>query len=124
QGRHRTDPNHRIKQFLDENAALFGHSAEALSAARVSREFTTAHNGMRTVVWEQQQDGIPVFEAILYGHLARNGELVSLCSQFLPALAAAADTGVPNRLLVQAIPPISAQQAVAYAATNIGETLD
>jgi hypothetical protein len=45
--------------------------------------------------------------------------LVSLCSQFLPALAAAADGGVPNRLIVQALPPVSPQQAVAYAATNI-----
>jgi hypothetical protein len=91
------DSNHRIRQFLDENAALFGHSSEILSAARISREYVTAHNGLRTVVWEQQLDGIPVFEAVLYGHIGKNGELVNLSSQFLPALAAAADAGVPER---------------------------
>ena len=118
------DPHKAIKRFLNENSGLFGFNAAILSEARVSREFTTAHNGLRTVVWEQQLDGIPVFEAVLYGHIGRNGELVSLCSRFLPTLAAPADAGVPNREFVQAFPPISPQQAVSYAATNIGERLD
>ncbi len=118
------DAHRAVKRFLNENSGLFGFDAAILSGARISREFTTAHNGLRTVVWEQELDGIRVFEAALYGHIAKNGELVSLSSQFLPALAQAADTGVPNRQFVQAFPPISAQQAVSYAATNIGETLD
>jgi outer membrane protein assembly factor BamB len=118
------DPHKPIKRFLNENSVLFGFDAGILTSARLSREFSTAHNALRTVVWEQQLDGIPVFEGVLYGHIGRNGELVSLCSQFLPALAQAADAGVPNRQFVQSFPPISAQQAVAYAATNIGERLD
>ncbi len=118
------DPHKAIKHFLNENSGLFGFDAAILPGARICREYVTGHNGLRTVVWEQQLDGIPVFEALLYAHIARNGELVSLCNQFLPALAQAADAGVPNRQFVQAFPPVSAQQAVAYAATNIGETLD
>jgi hypothetical protein len=117
------DPNRRIKEFLDVNAALFGHSSEILSVARLSREYVTAHNGLRTVVWEQYLDGIPVFEAMLYGHIAKNGELVSVSSLFLPGLAAAADAGTPERQRVQETPTISARQAVALAAVNIGETL-
>jgi hypothetical protein len=76
------DPYGRIKDFLDANAALFGHGSDILAAARVSREYVTEHNGLRTVVWEQQLDGIPVFKAVLYGHITKNGELVSLSSQF------------------------------------------
>src|SRR6185369_13575648 len=49
--------SHRaLKGFLTENAALFGHDAKALGTAAVKRDFTTAHNGMRTVVWQQQVD--------------------------------------------------------------------
>jgi len=118
------DPHRAVKRFLNENSGLFGFDAAILPGARVSREFITTHNGLRTVVWEQQLDGIPVFEAVLYGHIGKNEELVSLCSQFLPALAQAADAGVPNRQFVQAFPSVSAQQAVAYAATNIGESLE
>jgi hypothetical protein len=117
------DPHRRIKEFLDSNAALFGHGAEVLAGARITREHVTPHSGLRTVVWQQELDGIPVFEAVLYGHITRNGELVSLCSQFIPGPAAAADAGVPNRLQVQTAPPIPGRQAVAEAAAHIGEAL-
>src|SRR6185436_13468658 len=39
-----------VRQFIGENAALFGHGAEVLQKARITREDVTAHNGMRTVV--------------------------------------------------------------------------
>jgi outer membrane protein assembly factor BamB len=117
------DPHRRIKEFLNSNAALFGHGAEVLVEARITRQHITPHNGMRTVVWQQELDGIPVFEAVLCGHIRRNGELVSLCSQFIPGPAAAADAGVPNRLEVQTAPPIPGRQALAEAAVHIGEAL-
>jgi hypothetical protein len=44
------DPHAPIKAFLDRNAALFGHGAEALADARITRDYVTAHNGLRTVV--------------------------------------------------------------------------
>ncbi len=117
------DPHENIRRFLDENADLFGYNTAILDSARVSREYVTAHNSMRSVVWEQQLDGIPIFEAVLYGHITKNGELVSLCSQFVPNPAQAADAGVPNRASIQTLPPVSAREAVATAATNIMERL-
>lgn len=117
------DPYRKIKQFLNENAGMFGHGSETLNSARVSREFVTAHNGLKTIVWEQRLDGIPVFEGVLYGHLTAKGELVSLSSQFVPDTAAAANAGVPNRQTAQAVPPLPAREAIAIAATNIAEVL-
>jgi len=38
---------------------------------------------MRTVVWEQQVDEIPVFEAIFISHTTSKGELVNIASQFI-----------------------------------------
>jgi uncharacterized repeat protein (TIGR01451 family) len=115
------DPHRATKAFLTDHRQLFGHGSEALAAARVQREFTAAHNGMKTVVWEQRVDGVPVFEAVLISHTTGKGELVSLSSQFVPAPDGAANRGVPGRAAVMAAPAISAAQAVKLAAENLGE---
>src|SRR5712675_3243713 len=62
------DPNRVIKGFLREHGKLFGHGPEALEQARLKREFVTAQNGLRTMVWEQQVDEVPVFDAVLIAH--------------------------------------------------------
>src|SRR5262245_45227039 len=48
------DPDGPTKAFLTEYRALFGHGPEALDSARVTRQFASAHTGLRTVVWQQQ----------------------------------------------------------------------
>ncbi len=113
------DPHRATKAFLKEHRALFGHGPEVLAAARVKRESVTAHNGLRTVVWEQQLDGIPVFEAVLISHTTWKGELVNISSQFLPELDQAANAGTPNRAALVAQPIISAKQAVFFTARNV-----
>jgi uncharacterized repeat protein (TIGR01451 family) len=118
------DPNRVTKAFLNEHRALFGHGAEALDQARVQRDFVTPHNGMRTVVWQQQVDGIPVFEALLISHVTRNDELVNIGSQFVPDPNLAASHGTPNRALLIQAPNITAQEAVAISARNIGEDVN
>src|ERR1051326_889427 len=106
------DPHRPIKTFLNEHSALFGHGAEVLDSARVKRDYTTAHNALRSVVWEQQLDQITVYEAVLIAHVTQRGELVNVSSQFLPNLQQAADTGTPNRLALEGAPAISAWEAV------------
>ena len=118
------DPHRVTRAFLDEHRALFGHGSEVLDAARIKREFVTRHNGLRTVIWEQQVDGIPVFEAILVSQTTKRGELVSVSSHFVPApdqAAGAAGTSTPAAGRSQ--PAITAPQALAVAARNIGEVL-
>jgi autotransporter-associated beta strand protein len=114
------DPHRATKAFLSEHRKLFGHGPEVLESARIVREYVTPHNGMRTVVWEQQVDGVGVFEGILISHTTRRGELVNLCSQFLPDPTLSAERGTPNRAALMAAPPISARQAVWLAARNVG----
>ncbi len=117
------DPHQPVKAFLDEHATLFGHGAEVLAAAQLQRESVGAHNGLRTVVWQQQLDGIPVFEANLIGNITKNGELVNISSRFLPDPAKNADDGVVNRHTVQSAPPISAADAIAIILANVGEKI-
>ena len=115
------DPHRAVKAFLNDHAALVGHDAAALATARVARDFTTAHNGLRTVIWVQELEGISVFESVLVGHITRRGELVNLSSRLLPDVAAAARAGTPNRARLQRNPGITAAQAAATAANLIGE---
>jgi uncharacterized repeat protein (TIGR01451 family) len=119
-----SDPDRGVKAFLNEHSSLYGHGAEALVAAKITRTSITPHNGLRTVVWQQQLDGIPVFESVLIGNTTKRGELVSLSSQFLPNLSAIADAGTPARATVQGAPPISATDAILRAAADLGETWD
>lgn len=117
------DSNRVTRAFLADHSQLFGHGPEALDAARIQRDFVTAHNGMRTVVWEQQVDGISVFEALLISHTTSAGDLVNLSSHFLPSPDAAAASGNPNRSALVAAPPISAAQAIINAAADIGDSV-
>jgi len=115
------DPNLPVKSFLDEYRDLFGHGSESLSQTRVVREYVTAHNGMRTVAWQQEVDGIPVFEAVLVAHTTSRGELVNISSGFVPDPVVAASIGTSNRAALIASPPISGATAVAAAAQSLGE---
>src|SRR5207244_2183571 len=50
-------------------------------------------------------------------------ELVNLASQFLPSPEQAATRGTPNRAALLAAPAVSARQAIALAAQNVGTQL-
>lgn len=115
------DPHRVTKAFLHEHPGLFGHGPEVLDAAEIKQDYVTAHNGLRTTIWQQSLDGIRVDGAILKSHVTGQGELVSLFSRCVPNLARAAHAGVPNRVTVQASPPISASQAIVLAAEIIGD---
>ena len=119
-----SDPHRGVKAFLNEHSKLFGHDARILDAAIIKRDYVTAHSGMRTVIWEQKVDGIPVFAGILQAHLTAKGELVNVASNFLAAPEVAANRGVPNRAAAEAAPAITAAHAVAIAAGQIAETVN
>ncbi len=108
------DPHRALKNFLNQHTALYGHGAEVLAAATVTRDFTTPHNGLRTTVWQQQVGGITLLDSVLIAHVTKKGELINIASQFLPNPAAAAADNSPA---------LTAQQAVCFAAKNIGDAL-
>jgi hypothetical protein len=115
----RTEPERIIARFIDEHAVLFGHGAGVLDSARVTREFTSAHSGLTTVAWQQQLDGIVVFDAVLVAHVTRRGELVNLSSLMVPALEEGARLTPQERTALVAAPPLDGAQALGRAAENI-----
>jgi Zn-dependent metalloprotease len=78
---------------VNEHRDLFGHDGSALERAVVKRDYVTEHNGMRTTVWQQEHEGIEVFEAVFLAHTTKDGELVNVTSQFVPDEARAAANG-------------------------------
>lgn len=116
------DPDAPLKRFLSVHADLFGHGAEILTNnAFVKREVTGLNNGLRTVVWQEQVDGVEIFESLLIAHTSKRGELVSVSSQFVPDPVNAAEKGTPKRAQVLADPPIGVIPAIVHAAASVGE---
>ena len=93
-----------IKAFLNEHSALFGHDSRVLNNARVKRDYVDGHNGLRTVVYEQQLDDIPIFDGVLMGHITKDGELTSLSSLFVADASGSADRATPGRAQLQKAP--------------------
>lgn len=118
------EPNAPVKRFLDENADLFERGADILATARIHRESVMARNGLRTVIWQQYLDDIPIFEASLKTHITERGELVSVSHRLLSAPAAAAKISDEDRAALVAAPPIPAADALVRAAISIGESAE
>ena len=75
------------------------------------------------MVWQQEVDGVPVFEAVLISHTSRRGELVNLSSRMLPGATTALKRSGQSRADVGVSLKVSARQALAIAAGQIGEQL-
>lgn len=118
-----TDPHRVTKAFIERHRALFGHGPERLDQCVVAREHVTPHNGMRTTIWQQEAEGLPVFEGLLISHVTRREELVNLSSRLMPdAVTAARLAGKRFRNLQ--VPPVSAARAVSLAAQNAGDIVE
>jgi len=112
-----------LKRFVDANPAVVGHDSSALRGSRVTREDVTAHNGMRTIVWQQQVDGVPLYNTILKANLTKDGALVTLGSHFMRDAAAATGLDAPARAALVAQPPVDERSAVSLAAANLGDVV-
>ncbi len=117
------DPHRAVKAFLNEHSAMLGYGAEALNGTRISREYVGTHNGLRTVVWQQDFNGIPVFDAIVIAHVTRRGELVNLYSELVPDANRAALNGLRGVAPAAAAPGLSAAEAIVIAARSIGDAI-
>jgi hypothetical protein len=116
------DPHRIIKAFVNEHFALFAHDAGALNAARVKTDYVTPHNGLRTIIWQQVLDEVPVYGGLFVGHLTKNQELAAVSDRFVPDLAAAG-SALPDRSTLVAIPPMDAREAIRRAAESLGEAI-
>jgi alpha-tubulin suppressor-like RCC1 family protein len=112
-----------VTAFVNQNAALFGHDAEALKKTRMMREDVTAHNGMSTLVWQQEVDGIPVYEGTLKANVTKDGEIIHTGSHFIPKAEAATKMGPQQRQRAIENPALAAEAALKKAAEGLGDEI-
>lgn len=113
-----------VKQFIDRHAELFGHPGSAVPKARTAREDVTPHNKMRTVVWEQLLDGVPLYSIILKANLAQDGRVITIGDHFMADPERASRLAPEQRTALIAQPPIDAGTAIAQAAASLGDEID
>jgi hypothetical protein len=116
------DRHREIKAFVNEHAGLFGHDATMLERAKIKRESVGKHNGLRSIVWQQEHESIEVFGAVFLAHITKEGEVVNTSSQFMSNIAIASEKG-RRKPAILTEPVISARQAIASAALNLGEVI-
>ncbi len=114
----RNEDYRAVKTFLTEHRALFGFGPEALTAAKLHKDYKTKPANFRTMIWNQELDGISVFQGMFKAHLASHGELINVGSHFVPDLEQKADK-IANRKQLLAKPPISLKEAIVRAAENL-----
>ena len=107
------DPHRAVKTFLTAHAPLFGYGPEILGTATLKRDYTLAHNGLRSIHWQQELQGVSVFEGIMVGHVTRQGELVSLSTRMVPNLAQANALGLNHFVGGAANPPLTGRHSHA-----------
>ncbi len=109
------DPHQAVKSFLNDYADLFGFDSRALKSAEVKRDYVNAHNGMRTVVFAQQVDGVPVYGAQILASISAHGELIHIGSTFVPDVSRALDSNSFKPAASMADPSASASRALDRA---------
>lgn len=118
-----SQPRAVVEEFVGKHRELFGHDAALLREGRITREDVSPHNGLVTLVWQQQMSGVPVFETVLKANVSRNGELVMISDVFLPEAEASTGLAVVQREQRVANPNLTVERAVIAMAAGLGETL-
>jgi hypothetical protein len=103
-------PAEVVHAFLAANPGLFGITAEELNSARVRRDYSTAHNGVRHLGWQQLVRGVELFGCTLYANVTRDGQLINIGGTYLPR---------PTTDFAVKDPVLSPQDASARAAANV-----
>jgi hypothetical protein len=111
-----------LRRFLDENRELFGYGSEVLEkGVLLAREDVTAGSGLRTLVWQQELDGVPLYDTVFRANLTSRGELLGVGSHFLKDPASATGMNAGQREALKRKPPVSVARALELASAGVGE---
>lgn len=82
--------------YLRQNAARLGLTETDLADLVVKDQYTTQHNGVTHLYLRQRYHGIEVYNADININIGRNGAVINLGNRFVPALAQAINTDIPQ----------------------------
>jgi extracellular elastinolytic metalloproteinase len=106
-------PRETALEYLRSHAAKFNLTNQDVAELQVTDEFESAHNGLTHVWVQQQQAGIPVFNALFGLHVTKSGEVLTDKHRFIGHLAEKVNTQLPS---------LSAAKALELAMINLGFT--
>jgi len=105
------EPREVVYAFVDAHAQLFGVTSSELRGAHVKRLAQTAHNGLRTIWWQQTIGGHDVLGAEFRANVLPDGRIVALSSTMVSA---------PAKGFVASLPTLTTDEAVRAAARQLG----
>lgn len=78
-------PDQIVSAFIQTNARTFTLAPSDLQPpnARRSRDYTTQHNGVQHLTWQQQEDGIDIYGATFALNLTRDNRIINVSSRAL-----------------------------------------
>jgi hypothetical protein len=69
-----------VRDFIAAYPAMFEIDAGELATSRVPRDAVTAHNGVRSLTFQQQLKGVDLFDCLVYANVTRDGRLLNIGS--------------------------------------------
>jgi hypothetical protein len=103
-----------LRSFLTENAALYGMTAHQVGQLRKVSDYTNPAGNLSFVEFQQEVNGIPVFQGYVRGVLSADGRLVRTTGLLAPVVNGELAT----------TPARDAAEAVASAAATIRVPID
>jgi len=107
-------PRDVARAFIAANQDLFEISPAEVDSARISRDFKTRHNGATHLTFNQQIEGLDIYDCMIKANITLDGRLINISSSMLPR---------PEGGFAVATPTLSAEDAIRAAAASIGVEL-
>jgi hypothetical protein len=108
-------PEFTLKNFLKENAGLYGLTSQQVEDLVKVSDYTNPAGNLSFVEYQQQVNGIPVFQGYVRGILTADGRLARTTGLLAAGVNAAETSTAPS---------LSAARAVTFAAGSIRVTVD
>jgi len=80
------------KQFLKENVANWQLTEADIADIAIENIFTSKHNGVTHIYFNQQYQGIKIFNALSTVNVLPNGEVLHATNRFIPKIATLVNT--------------------------------
>lgn len=101
----------KARQFLAQQAESWGLQQADLSDLIISDMYTTDHNGLTHVYFQQQYKGIPIYNAVTSVHITKEGKVIESPNRFYGKLSSTVNATTAR---------LSASDALLVAVQHLG----
>ena len=99
-----------VRGFMSANAALYGLTTGEVAELKKTADYENPNGNMAWVEFEQQIDGIPVFQGTLRAGMTKRGELIRTTGLLVPGIDRASAKPLQGQLS-RTVPPLSGPKA-------------